>query len=398
MQNNAWKAKARALDHYLWLQLRERHGWAGSALRFVRDAIKDWCFGMYARCRQTKAPDTTPCDILLLQSAPKVIVLQRKKLLKAALRNRGYTLTEIALQTPGTILQQRLLKRPPFPVPTRYFGMAAHAEWCISRYDPKILLNDRNGSLYSPFLRLSLNLRQRLMIQLAHATTLEDSRRLGMNDYDYYLLFGASSEAALRKRALRFGASTVLLTGSHMIDGAFDMPAATPAMNTVLVLGVGPDKEKEVSYQESYRVTNEWAMNHPEKHVLIKLHPRGGVALWRETARNHANMEILPSETSLADALARSSIVISFMSNAVLEASLAKRPIIYVNAGGHVDLFDQERAFGEAIKAPDTLARRIREIEQDYPAHVMASEREGIQNRITAGRSSLDSTSFLRHE
>ncbi|MDR2688488.1 MAG: hypothetical protein LBB76_01860 [Azoarcus sp.] len=375
MQNNAWKSKAEALDRYRWLLLRERHGWFGSLLRFARDAIRDWCFGVCARCRQERSLEVTSCDFLLLQSAPKMIALGRKKRLIETLRDRGHTLIETALQTPGVILRQRRLIAPPFPVPTRYFGFAAHAEWLASRYRPKILLNDRNGSPYSPFLRLALNARLSLLVQLAHATTLETSRRLGMNDYDDYLLFGASSEAALRKRSLIFGTSTLILSGSHLIDETFDMPAATPAMKTVLVLGVGPDKEKEASYQKSYRVTSEWAMSHPESFVLVKPHPRSKVVLWREMAKDHSNVEILPSGTSLADALARSSIVINFISNAILEASLAKRPIIYVNAGGHVDIFDQARAFGDAIETPEALASRILEIEQDYSTHVAASEK-----------------------
>jgi hypothetical protein len=375
MQDNAWKIKAKALDRYRWQVLRERHGWMGSFLRFVRDAIKDWGFGICAKCRQCKTLVMEPCDILLLQSAPKMIALERKKRLIETLRSRGHTLIETALQTSRVILRQRQLVAPSLPVPIRYFGFAAHAEWLVGRYHPKVLLNDRNGSLYSPFLRLALNAHQSLLVQLAHATTLEKSRRLGMNDYDDYLLFGASSEAALRKRSLRFGASTVILTGSHMIDETFDMPAATPSMKTVLVLGVGPDKEKEASYQKSYRVTSEWAMNHPETSVLIKPHPRSKVVLWQEMAKNYANVEILPSGTSLANALARSSIVISFMSNAIIEASLARRPIIYVNAGGYIDIFDQERAFGEAIKTSEALELRIQKIERDYPACVAASEK-----------------------
>jgi hypothetical protein len=217
-------------------------------------------------------------------------------------------------------------------------------------------------------------MRKSLLVQLAHATTLEKSQRLGMNDYDDYLLFGASSEAALRKRPLRFGASTVVLTGSHMIDQAFNMPAATPSLKTVLALGVGPDKEKEESYQKNYRIVREWASQRPETLVLVKLHPRSKAVLWRELAKNHANVEILSTETSLAEALARASIVINFMSNAIIEASLAKRPIIYVNAGENSDIFDQEHAFGSAIKTPEALALRIQEIEREYPAHVAATE------------------------
>lgn len=246
---NPWAAKARALDRYRWLQLRERHGLLGSALRFAREALGDWWFGVRAKRRLGSSIATEPCDFLMLQSAPKVIAFQRKKLLIEGLRGRGHSLVETALQAPKTILRKRLLKSPPHAVPTRYFGIAAYAEWLAEHHQPRILLNDRNGSLYAPFLRLALNARGSLLVHLAHATTVESSRRLGMNDYDYYFLFGQSSLEALQARALRFGSSTAVPAGSHMIDSTYDLPPADPSLRTLLILGVGPDKEKEAGYQ-----------------------------------------------------------------------------------------------------------------------------------------------------
>jgi hypothetical protein len=62
------------------------------------------------------------------------------------------------------------------------------------------------------------------------------------------------------------------------------------------------------------------------------------------------------------------------MSNAVIEAALAKRPIIYVNTDGFTDIFGQEQAFGGAVKTPEVLTSRLLEIEQDYLARVAVSE------------------------
>ena len=97
---NPWAAKARALDRYRWLLLRERHGLLGSALRFAREALGDWWFGVRAKSRLAESVTAEPCDFLLLQSAPKVIAFQRKKLLIEGLRSRGDNLVETALQEP----------------------------------------------------------------------------------------------------------------------------------------------------------------------------------------------------------------------------------------------------------------------------------------------------------
>jgi hypothetical protein len=137
---NPWLAKARALDRYRWLLLRERHGVFGSAVRFAREALSDWWFGVRVKRRLATVVVSEPCDFLLLQSAPKVIAFQRKKLLIEELRGRGHHLVETALFEPKTILRQRLLKQPLYAVPTRYLGLAAYAEWLVERYQPRIFM------------------------------------------------------------------------------------------------------------------------------------------------------------------------------------------------------------------------------------------------------------------
>lgn len=368
--NNPWKTKADALDRFRWALLRDRHGVLGSAMRYARDAIVDSWFGLRARCRLAKSLDSESCDFLLLQSAPRIIGLRRKRLLIDALQERGYRLIETALPEPHDICGRRLLAPPPYPIPLRYFGYAAHAAWIVKRFQPRVLLNDRNGSLYSPFLRLSLEQRQSPLAHLAHATTVESSRRLSMNDYNYYLLFGFSSLEALQARKLRFGTSTVLLTGSHMIDRSFDLAPADPQARTLLILGVGPDKEKEAGYQKTYGLLRNWARENPRYRVLVKRHPRSSVPFWNEAERDLTNISVLPPDCSLAQALKQASVVVNIMSNAVIEAGLAARPVVYCNLSDDRDIFHQERFFGPAVTSPAELNSRVSELEEGFTAHV----------------------------
>lgn len=372
--SNPWLDKCRALDRYRWLLLRERHGFFGSVVRFARDAARDWFWGVRAMRRLAKKPQGENCDFLLLQSTAKVIPLQRKRLLKEALVARGHKLVETALPEPSEMLRQRMLRQPPFSVTARYFAYAAHAQWLVERYQPRILLNDRNGSLYSPFLRLALNDQQSLLVHLAHATTVEASQRLGMNDYDYYFLFGRSSLEALQRRTLRFGSSTAVLAGSHMIDSTYDLAPADPGLRTILILGVGPDKEKEPGYRATYQLIMEWSRRYPEYRVLIKAHPRSQVPFWVKAAGELSQLVVLPRNCHLAEALGQVSLVINIMSNAVIEASLARRAVIYVNASDEQDLFAQERFFGARISSVDALQAGIEIAERDYPDALRRSQ------------------------
>lgn len=374
-RNSVWAMKARELDTYRWRMLREEHCWLASVLRFGRDAISDISFGLRSRFRLSRQVNAEPCDFLLLQSAPKVIAFQRKRRFMEALRGRGHSLIETALPEPKSILAQRLLVRPPEPVPLRYFGYAAYAQWLVLRHRPRILLNDRNGSLYAPFLRLALNAEDGLLVHLAHATTVEGSKRLGMNDYDFYFLFGQSSLEALRGRNLRFGVSGAVMAGSHMIDDTFDLSPSDAGHKAVLVLGVGPDKEKESGYTRTYELIRAWAERNPDHQVLIKAHPRSQVPFWKDASDSLPNLQVLPKECDLAQALARASVVINIMSNAVIEAALARRPVVYVNCSGQRDIFEQERFFGPCVQDASELERRVQDIEADYCARVLIAER-----------------------
>lgn len=347
----------------------------GSLVRFTREAISDLLFGILARSRLASAVGVEKCDILLLQSAPKVIKFQRKRLLIDGLRTRGHTLVESALQEPRTILAQRLLKFPPQRVPLRYFGYAAYAEWLVEHHQPRILLNDRNGSLYSPFLRLALNARGNLLVHLAHATTVESSRRLSMNDYDYYFLFGQSSLEALQARKLIFGTSRVVLAGSHMVDRSFMVPSVIADERVVLILGVGPDKEKETGYQRTYQLLRDWAAQNSHYCVLFKSHPRSDAAFWHGVGVELTNVKVLPATCGLAAALSQSTLVINIMSNAVVEAALAQRPIIYVNLSADTDVLNQEQYFGGGVDGVIRLNQEVERVSRSLIAGVAAAKR-----------------------
>lgn len=394
MASSPWVKKARLLDRYRWLVLRERHGFFGSAARFAREGIIDWWFGFRAKYRLANSISAQSCDFLLLQSAQKVIALKRKVNLIERLQKSGCSLIETSLPKSEEILRKRMLRRPPCSVPTRYFGFAAYAEWLVTHYQPRILLNDRNGSLYAPFLRLSLNTRQRLLVHLAHASTVENSRRLGMNDYDYYFLFGQSSLEALQARKLRFGSSQAVLAGSHMIDSAYDLPVPDPSSRVVLVLGVGPDKEKEIGYQRTYALIRDWAEQSPDYQVLIKAHPRSKAPFWQEASSVLSNVQVLSADCPLAEALARASLVINIMSNAVIEAALAQRPLIYVNASCEPDIFSQERFFGERIECTDQLQQQVMDIAEDYIGSMRQSLRFADYH-LAQGVKGLDQTCAL---
>lgn len=318
-----WKARARQLDVYRWALLREKYGVTGSLLRVLRDATLDFTLGLAACLRATRAVQSAATGILVLHGSPKLLAQRRKSGLIEALRARGHEVSEDAIEPLSTAIRRKCLHRPMAKVPLRYYAHAAYAEWLARRGNPRLVLNERHGSLVMPFLRLALNAQGKRLAQLSHATLVDRSRRLSMTDYDYYLLFGQSSLDALQRRTLRFGSTRTILAGSYLIDRQYDLPMAASGLR-VLVLGVGPDKEARPS------------------------------------------IHLARPDASLAAALEQNSVVLNIMSNAALEASLAQRPVIYINVSDDPDILEQARFFGECVTDLDMLEKRLDWLPRNY--------------------------------
>jgi hypothetical protein len=360
----------------------------------LRDMLVDLAVGIRASFAISGTVEAAACEVLLLHSAPKSMALQRKNILIGAVLERGIDLKEAALLSPSLACAKRQLLTPSQAVPLRYLAYAAHAQWIVEKYAPQLLVNERNGSIHAPFLRMALAARGARLLHLAHSATLETSRRLGMNDYDYYGVFGHSSLVALQQRNLRFGESEIVLVGSYLADETYDLPAADPAARTLLILGVGPDREKEHGYLCTYQMLVDWAAQHPEYHVTFKRHPRSQANFWREAAAHLPNVELLHPECTLAEALARASVVVNIMSNAGIEAGLAGRPVIYVNAGQDTDIFSHSLFFGAQVRDGEAFSTRLQEIERDYSQHV-AKARLFADYHLVHGSQGLTKTAQL---
>jgi len=357
--------RTRQLDAYRWALLREKHGLLGSLLRTLRDTAADLALGIGARARAVEASDEGSERILVLHGSPKLLAQRRKNGLIQALRQRGHEVVEDAIEPLGTAVRCKRLYRPALKVPLRYYAYAAYAEWLARHHNPGLVLNERHGSLVIPFLRVSLNQQGRHLAQLSHATSVDHSRRLSMTDYDYYLLFGQSSLQALQRRTLRFGSTRAILTGSYLIDQQYNLPAPRNELR-LLVLGVGPDREARSGYQRTYALICEWAARHPQVPVIFKAHPRSRMEFWKKAAATYPNIHLAAPDASLAQALASSSVVLNIMSNAALEASLANRAVIYVNASGDADVLEQARFFGDCIRDLETLDERLAWLSHHY--------------------------------
>lgn len=362
--------RIQALDSFRKKELKQHYSGIKYFYRLTVNALSDYSLSILTLVFSSSKPAVSKNDFLLLQSSEKVIGLNRKHQLKKKLCDKNYKLAETHLSTPSEVLRKKRYAKPLLKVPLKYYLYAAHAEWLISQYNPKIILNDRNGSIYALFLKERIHLNGGFLVHLAHATTLENSRRLSMNEYDYYFLFGQSSYEALLKRKTLFGNSKIVLTGSHMIDQSFAIEPPDIHKKTILLLGSGPDREKSPGYKEGYKLFFDWAISKPEYTFLIKLHPRSKGEFWKSPPQN---LTILKHSTSLASALDQASVAVTIETNSVLEAALCSRPIINISSPSKEDLFDLEPFFGSPAQTLVELERKLEYIEENFKENIEIS-------------------------
>ena len=331
------------------------------------------------------------CDVLLIQASEKVIGYNRKAKLKERLKDENIVLREIAVLSDAKVLLHRLLLGPIQSKGFKYFFLKAYSKFLVCKYNPKIILNDRNGSLLSIFLKDEIDRKGGVFVQLAHATTTEDSRKLALNDYHYYFLFGMSSYDSLMKRKVLIGESKAVIVGSHMIDTAYDMPLPIAENKTVLLLGVGPDREKQDLGMLNYQVIYDWIKTRPDITLLVKAHPRSSLEFWGQKDQLANNIKLLEKNLTLSDALNLSSVVISIMSNAIIEAALTKRPLICVDATNSKDIFTFESMCSPICRNKNDLNSAYNMIQDEFDRHIERSYSFGCYH-LSNGFNGLDKT------
>ncbi|WP_067584322.1 hypothetical protein [Endozoicomonas ascidiicola] len=366
----------------------------GCSIKSIKAKCYLYFLGIVSIFFRRKAVSVEACEVLLLQASEKVVGYNRKSAFKKQLVESGVLMKEVPMLTISKVFLSRSLYGEVEHKGFKYFFLQCYAKYLVTKYRPKVILNDRNGALLSVFLKEEVENIGGVLVQLAHATTTEGSRKLALNHYHYYFLFGMSSYDALLKRDVMVGDSKAVIVGSHMVDKTFDIPPETFENKTILLLGVGPDREKEDVGIKNYELIFEWVCTRPDLTLMIKAHPRSDLSFWLEKSTSHQNIKVFDKKVLLSEAFRVAGAVISISSNAIIEAALSRRPLICVDRTGGDDIFSFEKIYGEIAKNAFEIDRSYEDIVQNYDENLERSERfsnyhlshgfDGLDNTVSA--------------
>ncbi len=338
----------------------------------IRHYIYSFISLFISRSGVTKDASTTQhCDILFLHASEKSKALHLRDPLIAELRKKGLTVLEDAQQRPSTILKKRLLTRYQYSIPFKYLFIASYIQYIVETYHAKIIITDRNGSVYSSLLK-EANQPYGKLVHMAHCVATDNFARFSMIDYDYYFLYGTSSLDKIILRQVRYGSTKAVLTGPYFSNKEFKLPA-NDASNNILLFGIYPDLEKKKSYQLIYNIIKDWAENNPEYTLYVKPHPRSKSDYWTNASQKINNIVVLGATEKLIDCLSNISITLSIYTNAVIDSALLNRPSLMVCPDNIKDLGDEldiEKFYLPRATTPEQLQSNISTMLGHYSHYV----------------------------
>lgn len=390
-------AQWQALQQYVLARPRRRGksslAVSGLVLRLL---WKAWLSLLFQRKPGVEAD---PCDILLIHPSRKSFLQGRKKPLLEALQARGLRVAEFVEEGDSELMRDRQFVPPGLSVPFLLRWHAAHAAYLLQRYRPKVILTERNAWIVPSFIK-ALRGEGARVVHLAHSVPSAQSSHYDYFDYDYYLMFGASSFEYLASLKEGYGSCTAVFAGPYFLTDR-PPPAEKPraAGRRLLFLGSGPDYERDTGYQACCRWVMQWLAEHPDVELAVKVHPRGSGNPWVARAAVEARLRILPQDMSLDECAGQFDLVLCGYTNAVLDVARAGIPFVLLGAGEDyfaVERFELPRCLAEeqlsgcidaVVAAPEEYERRLAaflKFHIDQPGRPLASLVDCVE-RIVAG-------------
>lgn len=296
-------------------------------------------------------------DVLFIHEVELMQKLDRKRGIFARLKDAGLTFTEIDSKGTKEIAGSgEFYGTSEEGLMFRYMDL--YAQYVLESYRPKVIVTDRNGDLFSPFLKKVAAAKGCKIVHLPHSVITLESSKYRMMDYDYYLLYGLSSLECLQQIRPLFGTCQALLAGSYLFDRDFSLPAAD-SNGAILLLGMGPAMEERPVYAQYYEAVVDWLRRNPEVQLHVRLHPRSPGDYWRNVAKTMNNVTLRPQGEGFVEACRSAYMCITSYTNAVVDAALLGRPSLLICGDDVTDYLQVERFFGNRVADPRDISEAV---------------------------------------
>jgi hypothetical protein len=236
------------------------------------------------------------------------------------------------------------------------------------KYDCKTVVMTENYGIFPVFIKnhmpTSVN-----TINLSHSIT-ASSWKYSLFYYDYYLMFGKSSLDNAKSNSNRYGNTKVLLVGSGYINKKLESVPKGKYGKGLIYFSQWIDHNYYDETIYSRDVLFEFIRDNPEVAVKIKLHPLESDGYWAKRESEYENLFIIDNYADIHQLLDEVSIVLISWSNAVIEAAIAKRPVIAIDTSGLSEKYFDIGRYFPVVDNKIRLEEAINMVNSNYDYYV----------------------------
>lgn len=312
------------------------------------------------------------CDILVLASHESNLF--KTNHIWEELKNDGFSIKFVILKKKNylsAIFKVKIDRK----IPTTLLLSHAYSRLLIHKYRPKVLCSFVHMGVLPSLIRKEMPKRCK-SVYMPHAVT--DSTFLYSNqDYDYYFIFGQSSNINIFANKKRIGNTKLVKVGSPYVNFT---PEKKPYKENHFIFFSTWILWKDGDMQSNVKIIHEWFKENIDCSLRIKLHPLEDRKYISNRFKNLPNVYILDKNISFRKALKDIKVVLSTNSVATVEAAMFGIPTITVNhnekdvASSNLRISDKylylEDFFTKRAKTKQELYLRIKDMNDNYDYYV----------------------------
>jgi hypothetical protein len=351
-----------------WLD-EQKGGRSNAVIKWLRDSI----YGFWVKSFIKRADDESAdnVDVLIVHPSKSSRMLGRKNFFLSKLKASGVAFAEVDLIKASGV-NSYCFSDPGNGTPLRFYALAGYAKYLIERYAPKVVVTERYNQVFSFYIKEYLSNKGK-SVHLAHSIPSNDTNKFNLNCFDYYFLFGQSSIDKMMAKDVRFGTSQACAVGSYLIHDDFYLESSD-CDNNVLIMAMGDWPKYNQLIEDCYKMFSAWIKRREDLNFFVKLHPKSETGFWGEEAKKYTNVDVLPQNCTIKDAVAKASVVINMHSNACIEAAMLNRPIIPADPLPFPDEFEVEKYFMKNCCDVGALDHAYNETIGNYPHFVKQAQ------------------------
>jgi len=237
----------------------------------------------------------------------------------------GYNI-KFVKDTVKELIKATLIEKVNLNIPSKLVPFAAFSKLINRKYNPNLICMFTHYNVLPSFVKHYSKVKT---LYIPHAI-IDSTYMYSNQDFDYYMIFGESSELNIKENPLTIGKTRFLKVGSPVIKKDSKLEVIKPNNKFLFFSTWIIGEDAQITFD--FRMMLEWIKTKPSYTLYIKLHPMENEAFVKKETKGIENIFILMKSTTIKEALEKVSAVLINFSVASVEAALMNRPSIVINS------------------------------------------------------------------